>query len=259
VQICIANSHYSDYVFSMNALMESRAYTESLPYEPPPDERQLVVIARDGAHLPELYVAGASELLNRRIVAVVGSRKASPAGLEAAREVARELALAGAVVVSGLALGIDAAAHKAAIRAGGRTVAVIGTPLDRAYPPQNVRLQERIYREHLLVSPFARGTRTTSGHFPARNRIIARLTDATVLIEARERSGTIHVVREALACGRRVFVGERVLRHGGPTWVRSVVRQPGVVVWASPREVVDDCMRSATATVPPVQLQLPMA
>ena len=232
---------------------------ESAPYEPPQNERHLVVVARDGAHMPELHVAGATELLNRRMVAVVGSRKASPAGLEVAREVSRELARAGVVVVSGLALGIDAAAHRAAIRAGGRTVAVIGTPLDRAYPLQNVRLQEQIYREHLLVSPFARGTRTTSGHFPARNRVMARLTDATVLVEARERSGTIHVVREALARGRRVFIAEQVLRRAGPAWVRSVVQFPGVVVWSAAREVVDGCMRADLAAVAPAQLPLPIA
>ena len=243
----------------MNALIESSACAEPLPYEPPQNERQLVVVARDGAHLPELHVAGATELLGRRMVAVVGSRKATPAGLEVAREVSRELALAGVVVVSGLALGIDAAAHRASIRAGGRTVAVIGTPLDRAYPPQNARLQEEIYRDHLLVSPFARGTRTTGGHFPARNRVMARLADATVLIEARENSGTVHVVREALARGRRVFVAERILRRGVPTWVRGIVRHPGVVVWGSPREVVAGSSSTATVTHRPVQLPLPVA
>ena len=246
-------------MFSMDAVMEFSTCSEPLPYEPPRDDRQLVVVARDGAHLPELHVSGTAELLSRRTVAVVGSRKASPEGLEVAREVARELALAGVVVVSGLALGIDAAAHRAAIRAGGRTIAVIGTPLDRAYPPQNVRLQEQIYREHLLVSPFARGTRTRVGHFPARNRVMARLTDAVVLIEARERSGTIYVVREALACGRRVFVAEGILRRACPAWVRSVVRSPGVVVWSSACEVVDCCIRAGHTVHGPAQLPLPIA
>ena len=243
----------------MNTFMESLTCSEPAPYEPPSDERQLVVVARDGAHLPELHVSGATELLRRRMVAVVGSRKASPEGLEVARDVARELALAGIVVVSGLALGIDAAAHRAAIRAGGRTVAVIGTPLDRAYPPQNAPLQERIYREHLLVSPFARGTRTVVGHFPARNRVMARLADAAVLVEARERSGTIHVVREALACGRQVLIAERVLRRACPAWVRSAAQHPGVVVWSAAREVVDLCMRTELVAHHPAQLSLPIA
>ena len=113
--------------------------------------------------------------------------------------------------MSGLAAGIDTAVHRAAIAAGGRTVAVIGTPLERAYPPENARLQEQIYSDHLLVSPFAEGTRTHRGHFPARNRVMARLAVATVVAEARENSGTEHQVRESLACGRRVFVASRLI------------------------------------------------
>lgn len=113
--------------------------------------------------------------------------------------------------MSGLAAGIDEAAHRAAIAFGGRTIAMIGTPLERAYPPENARLQEEIYREHLLLSPFAAGTRTHPGHFPARNRAMARLAMATVVAEAHGNSGTVHQVRESLACGKPVFATRRVV------------------------------------------------
>jgi DNA processing protein len=229
-------------MFSVMALNGSLAFAEDGAYEPPHNERPMLVVARDGAHLPVLHVAGDAELLSRRSVAVVGSREASPQGLQSARELATELALAGLVVVSGLAMGIDAAAHSSAMHAGGRTIAVVGTPLDRAYPQQHARLQEAIYRDHLLVSPFARGTRTTRAHFPMRNRVMARLSDATVIVEAGETSGTVHQVREAIASGRRVFLAERLFRGGGAMWVRRLAHERAIVVWSSAQEVVDGCV-----------------
>jgi DNA processing protein len=229
------------------SLAEPRMPVEEHPYAPPQDVRRVLLIARDGAHLPELHMAGDQDLLSRRAVAVVGSRDASSAGLDSAWEVASALAEAGIVVVSGLAQGIDAAAHRAAMQAGGRTIAVIGTSLDRAYPRRHARLQEDIYQRHLLVSPFARGTETARSHFPERNRIMARLSDATVLVEAGERSGTVHQVREALSCRRRVFVAEALLRGSVVAWVRKLGQHPGVVVWSTPNDVVAHCARTPRA------------
>ena len=128
----------------------------------------------------ELHLAGDVALLARSAVCVIGSRRASGLSLSSAAQVAAELVARGYVIVSGLAAGIDAAAHEAAMLAGGRTIAVLGTPLDRVYPAQHAALQGRIQREHLLVSPFPLRTRTARWHFPARNRIMARLSLATV-------------------------------------------------------------------------------
>src|SRR5207247_10097113 len=99
---------------------------------------------------------------------------------------------AGIVVVSGLARGVDTEALSAAIAAGGRVIAVIGTPIDKAYPAENKRLQEQIYSEHLLISQFPPGRRVYQSNFPERNKLMAAISDATVIIEAGETSGTLH-------------------------------------------------------------------
>jgi DNA protecting protein DprA len=175
-----------------------------------------------------LYVAGDTSLLDRPIVSVVGSRRASAEGLACAAQVATELVSRGYVVLSGLAAGIDAAAHEAAIRAGGRTIAVVGTSLDQVYPAQHAGLQERVYREHLLVSPFAAGATTARWHFPARNRVMARLAHATVLVEAGETSGTRHQVAACVAMSKPVFAHGRLVGH------LSWLRDPGVISWSCP-------------------------
>jgi DNA processing protein len=235
---CIAIGGSNAYSFSMMSLSESRESVEDSAYRPPDKVKRLVVVAPDGAHVPELYAAGDAELLRRRGVAVVGSRQATPEGRFLAWQVARALAAKGIVVVSGLALGIDRAAHAGAIDAGGRTIGVIGTALDRVYPSAHARLQELIYREHLLVSPFALGARTSQGHFPARNRVIARVADAVVLVEAGEKSGTVHAVREALRLGRPVLVSEQLFGGCGVSWVWDLAKNPGLQVWAAPSDVL---------------------
>jgi DNA processing protein len=181
-----------------------------------------------------LYVAGDMRLLHRPAVAIIGSRSASTAGLLAAEAVASELAMRGHVILSGLAAGIDRAAHEGAIRAGGRTIAVIGTSLDQAYPPQHAALQERVYREHLLVSPFATGSRTARWHFPARNRVMARLSLATVLVDATEASGTRHQVEECVKLGRVVYARSALVETLG--WLRGA-REGAVVGWTDAREL----------------------
>jgi DNA processing protein len=201
-------------------------------------------LMRNGAWLPPLEAAGDLDLLKCPCVAVVGSRDASENGCQPAWEATRELVGGGFVVMSGLAAGIDTAAHRGALESGGRTIAVLGTPLDRAYPPANAPLQERIYRNDLLLSLFASGTRTTRGHFPLRNRIMARLADATVLVEAGETSGTIHQVSEALAVNRRVFVREKLLRRHGVAWLRSLVSRRDVFAWTTPEELIAGLRRA---------------
>jgi DNA processing protein len=137
--------------------------------------------------------------------AIVGARKASDAGLLLAQRLAGAVAEAGGVVVSGLALGIDAAAHRGALAAGGVTVAVLGCGVDVVYPRSNRAVFEQIREAGLLVSEYPPGTRPATWRFPARNRLIAALADATVVVEARARSGALITADHALDLGRDVL------------------------------------------------------
>jgi DNA processing protein len=149
--------------------------------------------------------SGDSELLARPAVAIVGARACSGYGTHVARTFARELAAAGVVVVSGLARGIDAEAHRGALEAGGVTVAVLGCGIDRDYPAAHAQLAGRIAETGLLVSEYEPGVEPAPWRFPARNRIIAGLCLATVVVEARERSGALISADFALEEGREVF------------------------------------------------------
>jgi DNA processing protein len=148
------------------------------------------------------------------------------------------------VVVSGLAAGIDRAAHEAAIEAGGRTIAVIGTPLDEIYPKANAGLQARIAREHLLVSQFAPGYPVTPKNFPIRNRTMALLADATVIVEAGEKSGTVGQGWEALRLGRRLFLLESVVTDSNLSWPKELIAY-GAEVLA--RENLDEALADLPA------------
>ena len=154
-----------------------------------------------------LYVRGDGdlELLERRAVAVVGARSCSPYGAHVARMIGRELAAAGLVVVSGLARGIDGEAHRGALDAKGVTVAVLGCGIDRDYPASNAQLSRRIEKAGLVVSEYEPGVEPAPWRFPARNRIIAGLCEAVVVVEARERSGALITADFALDEGREVF------------------------------------------------------
>lgn len=155
---------------------------------------------------PTLYVAGDGEALEARAVAIVGTRRASGYGLSTATEIADELARAGMVVVSGLALGIDGAAHRAAVAAGARTIAVLPSPLDRIYPPRHRGLARDIVRlGGALVSEVAIGAAVGRPDFARRNRIIAGLSEAVVVVEAPDRSGALLTAAAAAAIGREVY------------------------------------------------------
>lgn len=155
---------------------------------------------------PFLIATGRFELLQRTAVAIVGSRDHSRYGGEVCRQVALSAAMAGIVVVSGLARGLDAVAHWAALDAGGGTIAVLGNGIDVVYPRANQRLSDAIRRDGLLVSEFLPGERPTPGSFPRRNRLISGLARVTVLIEASVRSGALITAEAALAQGREVMV-----------------------------------------------------
>lgn len=140
-------------------------------------------------------------------IAIIGSREASPLGLRRATRLAKELTDEGAAIVSGLARGVDTAALRAAIAGRGKAIAVIGTPLDApAYPRENAELQAEIGRGHLIVSQFPEGTPTRPENFRARNRTIALIAQAAVVVEASDMSGTLTAARELLRLGRPLFL-----------------------------------------------------
>jgi DNA processing protein len=156
---------------------------------------------------PRLYVRGGAdeEVLARPAVAVVGARACSAYGAQVARRLGRDLAAAGLVVVSGLARGVDGEAHRGALEAGGLTVAVLGCGIDRDYPAAHAELARRIRERGLVVSEYEAGVEPAPWRFPARNRIIAGICAATVVVEARERSGALITADLALEEGRDVL------------------------------------------------------
>ncbi len=138
-------------------------------------------------------------------VAIVGSRRATPYGLDVAETLAADLAARGVTIVSGLARGIDSAAHRGALRVGGRTIAVLGSGVDVVYPPENQRLAGEIVERGALLSQFAPGTPPLAYNFPTRNGVIAGLSLAVVVVEAAERSGSLITARLAAELGREVL------------------------------------------------------
>lgn len=155
---------------------------------------------------PTLFVAGDGTAFSTRAVAIVGTRRASGYGLTVAAELADELGRAGVAVVSGLALGIDGAAHRAAVRAGARSIAVLPSPLDRVYPPRHRSLAREIVRTGgALVTELAVGTAVGRPDFARRNRIIAGLAEAVVVVEAPDRSGALLTASAAISIGRELY------------------------------------------------------
>ncbi len=152
-----------------------------------------------------LYAQGRIDRLALPSLAIVGSRNPTAQGAESARQFASDLSAAGVVVVSGLAAGIDGAAHEGALTGSGGTVAVLGTGLDHIYPRRHVDLARRIADQGLLLSEFSLGTAPVAAHFPQRNRIIAGLSAGTLVVEAAVASGSLITARMALEAGREVF------------------------------------------------------
>lgn len=179
------------------------------------DERNHIVTLGDD-HYPQtllnipdppllLYVKGRPELLNRRAIAIVGSRHATPQGIGNAEDFARSLSEAGLCVISGMAHGIDAAAHRGALRGLGGTVAVVGTGLDRVYPAANRELAHAIAEQGAIISEFPLGTPPLAANFPRRNRLISGMSDGCLVVEASLQSGSLITARLALEQGRDVF------------------------------------------------------
>ncbi|WP_426337033.1 DNA-processing protein DprA [Pseudoduganella sp. R-31] len=186
-----------------------------------------------------LYAKGDLALLQREAVAVVGARNATMQGKSNARQFARALSQADMPVISGLALGIDAAAHEGGLEGPGSTVAVIGTGIDRIYPRRNADLARRIAEEGCLVSEFALGTQARAEHFPIRNRIIAGMTRATLVIEAAARSGSLITAHAAVNAGREVFVLPGSVLSPQSVGCHALIRE-GARLVATPEQLLED-------------------
>jgi len=179
----------------------------------------------ESKHIPkDIFSLGDISLLTKgHRVSVVGTRKPSTDGIRRAKVLVKELVRNDIIVVSGLAEGIDTTAHTTAIEEGGRTIAVMGTPLDKPYPAKSKELFHLIAKDHLAISQFPSGYPVKPKNFPIRNRTMALITDATIIIEAGETSGTRHQGWEALRLGRQVFLLENVVKKAGISWAREMI------------------------------------
>jgi DNA processing protein len=184
-----------------------------------------------------LWIEGDLDLLQRtKALAVVGSRHPTEEGRARAAAFATQLVDHGFGVISGLAAGIDTIAHQAALDAGGRTIAVIGTGLDHAYPPENAALQAQLARDHAVVSAFWPDDGPSPDRFRRRNAVMSGLGLGTIIVEASVRSGTRVQARRALAHGRPVFLRRTLLAQ---SWAAELARQPGVHVIDTATDVID--------------------
>jgi DNA processing protein len=177
-----------------------------------------------------LWTRGDCGTLAGLAVAIIGARAASPEGLAAAYEIAFDLARAGVVVISGLARGVDSSAHQGALDGGGKTIAVLGTGIDKVYPPENAQLSDHIAANGLLVTEFPLGAAPEDWHFPRRNRIISGLSKAVVVVEAREKSGSLITARLAADQGRDVMAVPGTIVGGRNRGANALIRDGAKLV-----------------------------
>jgi len=186
-----------------------------------------------------LYTKGTMQIpLPGPRVSIVGSRKASQNGLLDSGNIAKELAAKEVVIVSGLAEGIDTSAHEATMKAGGKTIAVLGTPLNITYPSKNLWLQQKIMSDHLAISQFQIGRPTKRKDFVLRNRTMALISDATIIVEASDTSGSLHQGWEALRLGRPLFIWKSILSNTQLNWPEKMLRY-GAIELSDPIDVFE--------------------
>lgn len=179
----------------------------------------------EAKYAPELlYIQGSLEIpLPCPKVSIIGTRKPSSKGLADAYSIAKKLSENQIIIVSGLAEGIDTAAHSASIDGGGRTIAVLGTPLNKVYPSKNSKLQQEIMENHLAVSQFPIGCPITRKNFVIRNRTMALISDASVIVEAGDSSGSLHQGWETLRLGRPLFIWKSLLNDSKLDWPKTMI------------------------------------
>jgi len=185
-----------------------------------------------------LYTSGRAALLGASSVAIVGSRKPTPQGLDNARDFARRLSEHGLTIVSGLAQGIDGAAHEGGLAGPGSTVAFVGTGLDQVYPRQHVQLAERIAQEGVVASEYALGMGPIGSNFPRRNRLIAGVSHGTLVVEAVLKSGSLITARLAVEAGREVFAIPGSIHSPQATGCHRLIQQGAKLV-----ETPDDILQ----------------
>ncbi len=190
-----------------------------------------------------LFVEGHLRGADDRAVAIVGSRGADSTALDTARSLAHDLASRGTTIVSGLARGVDSAAHKGALEARGRTLAVMGTGIGRVFPAENAELSESIRRHGALISQFPPGYGPTKTTFPARNAVIAGLSRASVIVVAGERSGTRIEINQSLVQGRPVLLWGPLL--GAQHWAKTLAGEPLVEFVESASEIEESLKQFA--------------
>lgn len=213
------------------------------------EDRAYPALLREAPGAPPLiYVHGELLEVDHWAVAVVGTRAPTVYGREATVRLARALAEAGITVVSGLALGVDAVAHTAALDAGGRTLAVLGSGVDQPYPERNRRLAERIVRQGALISDYPLGTKPVAANFPPRNRIISGLSRGTLVVEAGLRSGALITVEFALEQGREVLAVPGPIFSPQSAGPHRLIRDGAMLVAG-----VDDLLEALQATTAQVQ------
>jgi DNA processing protein len=193
-----------------------------------------------------LYAHGRLELLSQRAIAIVGSRNPTAQGSDNARQFARHLSQAGIAVVSGLALGIDGAAHEGALEGAGGTIAVVGTGLDRIYPARHRDLTHRIAELGLLLSEYALGTPPLRENFPQRNRVIAGLAEGTLVVEAAMASGSLSTARSATEAGREVFAIPGSIHSPQSRGCHWLIKQGAKLVDAA-QDILDELRMPHTA------------
>lgn len=195
------------------------------------DDRCYPALLRDIPDPPlALFVQGDPVCLGELQLAIVGSRNPTPSGRDNAFEFARYLAGAGLTITSGLAAGIDGAAHRGALAGGGRTLAVVGTGLDRVYPAEHLELAHAIANQGALISEFPLGSRPTAGHFPKRNRLISGLSLGTLVVEATPRSGSLITARLAGEQGRETFAIPGSIHNPQARGCHALIRQGAKLV-----------------------------
>lgn len=187
-----------------------------------------------------LFARGVLPIPSERTIAIVGTRKATSAGIRIAEEIAAKLAAAGFAIISGLAFGIDAAAHRGALKAGGKTIAVLGNGIDRIYPVSNEKLGLEIIRSGgTIISEYEAGKPSLPANFLARNRIVSGLSEAVVVIEAPERSGSLSTAGHAAEQGREVFVVPGPTGHQNYRGSHALIRD-GARLAASADDILHD-------------------
>lgn len=199
---------------------------------------------------PILFVRGRLDLLHKPSVGMVGSRSATPQAIRIAKDFGQAISAAGIPVVSGMALGIDAAAHEGALKHSGSTIAVWGTGIDRIYPPQNEYLARQIAENGAIVSEFPLGTRPVAGNFPRRNRLIAALSRATLVVEAALESGSLITARQASEMGREVMAIPSSIDNPHAKGCHKLIKEGAKLV-----ECLDDILQEC----PDLQGKLPTA